>query len=341
MSTIATSTISQQQPLVSAILLLSTTTPKSEELALRKVADLVGEGLPLDDALHRLFPKSPRPITLRSVAALQVVARSNSPSAAMARWLASRSRGERAWMQFRSAMSYSIGLSLGTLVPILLLQWGWGIWVYRPLLDSFEDSIGSLPAEVISTGAWMTTGAPLVLALIVAILVVLALCRLFAGARAWSRLRRALPVVGSMDQWTSAAWWLRDLAIATETGRTLPDAIQQISALGHDVLIVDASQKLVAKVQAGGTLADSVAGQSEIPNSIVPLLRLGEQRGTLPLQLVAAAEILEARVEAWADFLSTAIPPIVLIFAGALTLSMFAQMFSLIRAAASGMSGLF
>ncbi len=316
---------SANQSLVSAAMLLATTLSQREEVHLRRIAELLSQGLTIDQALSH-DAKKVRVVSLTSVAALKLAASSAEPVIAMSRWIENRARGKRVWQRFRSAVGYSVWVSLGTIVPLLLLQWGWGVFIYSPLLTMIREfGLNNIPVHFEGLEWWMLRGSPASLALYIAALVAVGLFRILSGPLAWSRFSRAIPVLGPMQQWTSAAWWMKDLSLLLESEQTLPAAIAGTSQLGHDPVLIELSEELGREIAAGQTLAASIGRFSEIPGSVIPLVSLGERQNSLPAQLMCGAEILEARLEAWAEFLSGTLPTILLMLVGLVAFGLLYQ----------------
>ncbi len=164
--------------------------------------------------------------------------------------------------------------------------------------------------ELRHEGPWLL---PLFL---IALVAIPALLRWRLGAAGWRRWVNSIPVVGPLWHWLGLLEWIGLLRVLTRYDVTLLEALR-LSADGvSDSNVGRLSRALAEGIARGRSLSQTIASQRQIPASLTPLVRWGEDAGSLTESLAMGREMLEERVRMRSLWLRTALPPVLFILIG-------------------------
>ena len=279
--------------------------------SLKILAERIQTGEPLPQILTE---NSPLPPSLSGL--LKASLATGEPARAITEWLVAR---DVHWRNVMQALIYPLATLAGTyllflfmafhLVPVFL-QIGEGMqYMQRP---------GPLQAAY----QVLQQGAPLSLMMLFGVAVVLLLVRAIGGARGWSQFMSALPLLGPLWLWSGSSELFRALAILLERKIALPEALRLTGSEINDAALAQHCRELALQVEQGATLSNAIQTARELPESTVPLIRVGEKSGTLAAACRTAAEMLETRLAAQANLVRQLAPTAIIL----LTLSMYASM---------------
>jgi type IV pilus assembly protein PilC len=91
-----------------------------------------------------------------------------------------------------------------------------------------------------------------------------------------------------------------------------------VARVSGNRVIENALIEATARVQDGGTVADTLKRTGEFPSMVIQFVATGEESGTLPAMLARAASYYEQQVDNTVATLSTLIEPIMIVAMGAL-----------------------
>jgi type IV pilus assembly protein PilC len=147
---------------------------------------------------------------------------------------------------------------------------------------------------------------------------------LYMGARS-ARGRRLIdgaklrvPLFGPLVRKAVLARTCRTLSVLLSSGIPLIEAMDTVARVSGNRVIEDALIEATARVQDGGTVADTLKRTGEFPSMVVQFVATGEESGTLPAMLARAASYYEQQVDNTVATLSTLIEPIMIVVMGAL-----------------------
>ena len=151
------------------------------------------------------------------------------------------------------------------------------------------------------------------------------------GRAGWHRWLASTPVIGPLWHWLGLLEWIGLLRVLVRYGSTLLDALRLAADGVSNVNVSRLSLSLAEGIARGRSLSQVIASERQIPASLVPLVRWGEQADGLAESLGMGCEMLEERVRMRSFWLQTALPPIlfiaigccVLLLVGALLLPLF------------------
>ncbi len=180
------------------------------------------------------------------------------------------------------------------------------------------------------TGIWMVLG------IFAAVLALAVIYRLVGGRERWQRQIATFPLLGPLWYWQAIAEWSGLVGVLVRYQVTLPDALRLAADGVRNAYVGHLSLQLADGVSSGRTLSQSMTAQRGMPRSIIPLIRWGEQTGTLADALSAGSDMFQNRVRRRSLLLQLTLPPALFIAIACSVLfivtSLFLPLFSLIQA---------
>ena len=110
----------------------------------------------------------------------------------------------------------------------------------------------------------------------------------------------------------------RTLSVLLNSGIPLVEAMDTVARVSGNKVIEEALAMATARMQDGGTIADTLRRTGEFPSMVVQFVATGEESGTLPAMLARAAGYYEQQVDSTVATLSTLIEPIMIVIMGAI-----------------------
>jgi type IV pilus assembly protein PilC len=194
------------------------------------------------------------------------------------------------------------------------------VWVLPKFAAFFEDLGANLPAStsflikianVTSRFWWMLP------VLIVGALALGAWVKTTErGRRAASAFALRVPLVRGVAQCAAVERVCRVLGAMIESGVPVSDAMTAAARSSNNSSFERGLQKAQARMLAGEGLAGPFADTKLFPPGAIELIRVGEQSGTLELQLEAVADFYLRELEDRLRRLTTAFEPIILVVMG-------------------------
>lgn len=175
--------------------------------------------------------------------------------------------------------------------------------------------VGSRPVEFVLL--------PLGVLLVGGLLTRLLLKRTEGGRIAWARFVYALPVIGTLLRSSRLAAFSDLLGLLVENHVPLPEAFRLAGQASSDPLLVSASGQVERDLAQGQTLAQTLRERHLVPELILWMTGLGEQRGTLSKSLHQVAEVYRRQAEMRAALLRSLLPSLMIIFAAGVIVGFF------------------
>jgi type II secretory pathway component PulF len=147
-----------------------------------------------------------------------------------------------------------------------------------------------------------------------------------------------IPVLGPMVQWSGVAEWAGLMGVLTRYRVALPDALQLAADGVANAAVGQLSRRMAGKAAEGQSVAQMVAESGQLPNSLIPLVRWGEQTGTLSEAFDTGRELLLRRVQIRAMLLKSILPPVLLIGIGCVVIFVVIGIFMPLVSMISGLS---
>jgi type IV pilus assembly protein PilC len=153
------------------------------------------------------------------------------------------------------------------------------------------------------------------------------------GRRLIDGAKLRVPLFGPLVRKAVLARTCRTLSVLLSSGIPLIEAMGTVARVSGNRVIEDALIEATARVQDGGTIADTLKRTGEFPSMVVQFVATGEESGTLPAMLARAASYYEQQVDNTVATLSTLIEPIMIVvmgvLAGGVIFALYLPIFSL------------
>jgi type II secretory pathway component PulF len=287
--------------------------------ALRHVASAIEKGESLEQALTSCGPRVPAYLA----GFLKAAEKTGKLGVVLTEWMENQWAARTRMREVTAALVYPL-ISLG-------LTWGVFLFLSLAVAPTFKTMLREfglkipLPTRVFF---WLSDVAlPVTIVGFVSVAVALLVLRVFGGRAAISRLIGALPLIGKLWHWSGAAEGLRALGLLVENQIPLAEALPLAGDGIADAHIGQACRQLGQRAAEGQPLWDALIRTRLLPLSIVPVIRQGEQQGTLDGSLRTAAQMLEDRVHSRSALLIQVLPPLIFLAVAFLIVMFFTAMY--------------
>jgi type II secretory pathway component PulF len=293
-------------PLPEALLAAAEDMPSHRTAAtLRRLAKQLGQGRSLDDWCQN----APRGLSTYVAGLIRAGQRSGDLGGTLIEWVECRRAVQQNWRSVVAALLYPAVLLALLLVVVGFLD----AMLVGPLLEMYEDFQITLPTSTRML-AWLHQRfLPAVVGGGAAMLGVLLLLRLLAGASRWRRALTTVPLFGMLWYWTGVMEWSRLLAVLIRRQLPLPEALQLAADGVQDANMREISRRLAVGVEQGEPLAELIDATYRLPATLVPLVRWGERTGRLAEAFGVVGQMYEGRCRMRADLLATLLPTLVFV----------------------------
>jgi type IV pilus assembly protein PilC len=216
----------------------------------------------------------------------------------------------------KSALTYPLVIFGMSIVTVAVLV----IYVLPKFKDFFASFHAKLPLAtrmLISFGDFMEQwGLVIVALLIVSAIAGYLYVHTENGRYRKDKLLLRLPVVGDVVQCAAIERFCRILGAMLEAGVSVPEAMAAASEAANNRVYRRALAEAREAMLRGEGLARPLADTGLFPGAAAQMLRVGEDSGTLDLQLKTAAEYYESELSYKVKRLTTLFEPIVIVTMG-------------------------
>jgi type IV pilus assembly protein PilC len=161
-----------------------------------------------------------------------------------------------------------------------------------------------------------------------------------SGRRLFDAAKLRLPLFGPLIRKAVLARTCRTLSVLLSSGIPLIEAMDTVARVSGNTVIEDALATATARVQDGGTIAETLRRTGQFPSMVIQFVATGEESGTLPAMLARAASYYEQQVDSTVATLSTLIEPVMIVVMGAIAggviFALYLPIFSLGQAMRGG-----
>jgi type II secretory pathway component PulF len=281
---------------------------------LRRLATAIDQGQPLESAVTTALPGMPADVRGLLVAAQ----RTGDLPSTLVQWIDERRAASAFWRDTLITLTYPMLAALAAFGIFLFCS-----WFVVPTMQRMLSEFGmKLPQNTRAIFWFSDHGATLVCAAVIASLAIAVGIRLIGGAAAWSRTVSSVPVFGDLWHWSGVTEMLRGLRLLLEHRIPLPEALDLTAQSVRDRYVGNTCSQLASRVRDGQSLGVALESSS-LPRSIMPLLRAGEQQGSLPESLDLATRLLEARLRSMSQIVATIAPPVIFVLVAVLIGGMY------------------
>lgn len=299
--------------------------------ALRSVAAQIEQGRSLDDVLADSDRSVPRHIA----GLLAAAARTGNLGDALVE-LADQQRATRDLRQ-SVAGGFAYPLVVLCLASILLLSiMFFVVGTYQQMFETFQLH---LPLLTMVLFWWRDVGLWLIVGFIAIVLVVCAVIRLRQGRAGWYRLLGTMPLFGPLWHWSGFAEWLGLLSVLVRNQIPLPEALRLAGDGISNDHVGGISRWLADGTEEGQTAWQMLSTTRRAPASLIPLVRWGEEKGSLTDAFCTGREMFESRVRVRSLLLQTILPPILFIAIASCAIFFVIALYLPLTAMIQGLSG--
>lgn len=164
---------------------------------------------------------------------------------------------------------------------------------------------------------------PVVLVVVGGLFTRAALQRTAGGRIAWARFVYGLPIIGTLIRSSRLAAFSELLGILIDHHVPLPEAFRLAGSASSDPLLQAAAGRVEQDLGQGQPLGQSLRERRLVPELIVWMLGLGEQRGTLGPTLHQVAEVYRRQADLRAGMLRNILPSLVIILIAGVVVGFF------------------
>lgn len=218
--------------------------------------------------------------------------------------------------KIRGALAYPTVIFLASIGTVAVLT-----MFVLPKFKMFFERLGStlpLPTrmlmgltEFVSNTWWMGLAG-----MALAVTAVWRMRQTKRGRARIDRIMLRLPVVGSVMRTAIVERCCRVLASMVRAGVTLPDALRIVAEASHNSVYEEALGYVREATLRGEGIATPLAATELFPRSIVQMVRVGEDTGTLDEQLQVSAEFYDRELDHRIKKLTTLFEPAVIVGMG-------------------------
>jgi type II secretory pathway component PulF len=138
------------------------------------------------------------------------------------------------------------------------------------------------------------------------------------GAEAWDRTKLRLPIMGSVFRAAALGRFARTLGTLAKSGVSLLPALKIVeNTIGNRVLARQIS-RVGEETRGGDSLAAPLRKFNLFPRTVVQMIGVGEETGTLAEMLLKVADIEERQMRARTKTLISFVAPVLIIVVGAM-----------------------
>jgi len=218
--------------------------------------------------------------------------------------------------RFKAALAYPVFMFfIGTLVLFFLIT-----FVVPNITQIFREMHQTLPIPtvvLISISNFLKSFWWLILlATVCGIVITRQLINTPRGRYVWDEVKLRIPVLGPINNKMAVARFGRTLGSLLKAGVPLISALQIVRNIVNNVMIADVIDNTVEEIQAGKSLAGSLAQSRWFPSIVVQMISVGEQSGELEAMLSKIADAHDRDVESQIMAMTSMLEPVMILVMG-------------------------
>lgn len=136
------------------------------------------------------------------------------------------------------------------------------------------------------------------------------------GLEAFARAKLSVPYVGNLYRKLYLSRIADNMSTMLDSGIPMVRAIEITSSVVGNKVYEDILAGALQSIKSGGNVADSLSGNSEIPNIMIAMIRVGEESGELGNILRTLAKFYRREVTTAVDTLVDLIEPAMIVLLG-------------------------
>jgi type IV pilus assembly protein PilC len=300
-------------PIIEAVHVLG---EEAKNTSVRRMMADVEEGLRRGEKLSDCFNRHPKifPGFYRAILrSAELTGQLDVVLDQLARYL---ERDLEARRKIKAALIYPMVISVMSLVTVVIMA----AWVLPKFKVFFAGLHAKLPwptrALLAVTDFFVNWWWALLTGAVVCALLVWAILRTSGGRHARDRLVLALPVIGTAVRFALVERFCRVLCSMAAAGVALPEALRLAKESLRNLVFIRALDHVGEAMLRGEGLAAPLSRAELFPPTAARMIRVGEETGTLEVQLDVTARYYEGELDYRLKKLTAIFEPAVIVFMG-------------------------
>src|SRR6185503_2369846 len=138
------------------------------------------------------------------------------------------------------------------------------------------------------------------------------------GALGWDKLKLRLPIIGAVFKTAALGRFTRTLGILVKSGVSLLPALKIVENTIGNLMLGNLIARVSEETRGGDSLATPLRKIGVFPNTVIQMISVGEETGTLDQMLLRVAEIEERHMRSKTKTLVSLLAPVLILAVGAL-----------------------
>ncbi len=300
-------------PLVEALEIVreSASNARLQEI-LTETMELIQVGVPFSDALDRhrdVFP----PYYIGILRSAEITGRLDSVLDQLSNYI---ERDAEARQKVRSALTYPLVIFVMSIVTVVVLV-AYVLPKFTAFFKEFDAELPTITKVLLDAANFFETWWwALALGFVVIVLLLVQANRSPAGRLKRDQLMLRMPVIGEVARYTVIERFCRIIAAMMQAGVSLPEAMQAAIEGSNNGVYAAALADVRDAMLEGEGMAQPITATGLFPPAATQMMRVGEETGTLDLQLNSAADFFAKELDYKLARLTALAEPAVIIVMG-------------------------
>jgi general secretion pathway protein F len=218
--------------------------------------------------------------------------------------------------RFRAALAYPVFMFfIGSIILFFLVT-----FIVPNITKIFSDMHQTLPLPslvLIGVSNFLKSFWWLVFLVVIGcVLLIKKLIKTPKGSHIWDEIKLRIPVVGAIYLKMAMARFGRTLGSLLRSGVPPLSALEIVRNIVNNTLIAEAIDHAMEEIEAGASLATSLAQSRWFPPIVIQMISVGEQSGELENMLDKVAEVYERETESKIMAMTSMLEPVMILVMG-------------------------
>jgi general secretion pathway protein F len=218
--------------------------------------------------------------------------------------------------RFRAALAYPVFMFfIGSIILFFLVT-----FIVPNITKIFSDMHQTLPLPslvLIGVSNFLKSFWWLVFLVVIGcVLLIKKLIKTPKGSHIWDEIKLRIPVVGAIYLKMAMARFGRTLGSLLRSGVPPLSALEIVRNIVNNTLIAEAIDHAMEEIEAGASLATSLAQSRWFPPIVIQMISVGEQSGELENMLDKVADVYERETESKIMAMTSMLEPVMILVMG-------------------------
>jgi type IV pilus assembly protein PilC len=240
--------------------------------------------------------------------------------------------------RIRAALAYPSVVGILILIDIFLIGFIGLIPRFKAIFSEMGATLPTITMLYFSVGEkffYYLAGLIIIVAIIIVLYFTTGIFRSRKGRFMFDRILLNLPISGIVSRRIAAARFTRTLGSLLRGGVPLPEALRLVAETGSNEVVKQAILEVKKQVEEGEKFGKELAGSEVFPKTMVWMISMGEDKGTLESTLDHLAEYYDTQVESSIAVATAIFEPLVIIIIGIMVAffvtAMFLPLFNIVN----------